>query len=843
MREAVWDCLVKARYVGLVALLLVSAAPLVFAETDDSADTENVDATQDVSDTAVTDIDALYPPEGDFTKNCVAPVALKVPQKDWTAWDGKSGAESPENMYEYAQFYMSGNDKIAANKITAHKLYNYVASTNNKRTLDAKIALARLGVGEDGQTASAEQIRAWANDALKARPLDAEKVLGALEERQENYTKAAEYYRSALKEGDPFSAFNLAKLHRGGKIPALDSEKPEQLIKLGQNMLFANLGKGDCTTLQSFGWLYSRSRAVPKNDEAALLWLEASIKANKDVSSMLQVADMYKAGLGTARDINKAVALWERAASMGSVRAMYVLGGIYEKGDGVALNLPKAIQWYEKAANLHQLRSIEKLATLYSDPMSGKQDPDKAFKWLSIASQHPDVDPAIWVKLGDAYAYGKGTPKNHSTAFSWYERAAKAGNTDGIFMLGEAYRYGRGVDQDIKRSLRFYRLAANLGNDDAIMLMAENYEKGIGVNPDSTKQRRWLERGVSVGNTSAQLELSKLLLSLPTNEDKQEAVSLIRKAAESGDKRSMVELSMLYQEGSLLEKSTDLARSWRERALLPGEKRPDALLALANAFIEGRVPGKTAKDAIPLLEKAVNNHNFAKAAYALGQLYHHGAPGVSVDLNKARTFYKIAAKENHAKSIEKLAETYMSQKPMSDAELRSAADYLEQASELGNAEAMRELGLLYVAGKGRPLNAQQGAFWLKRAANLGDLSAASELGELYLSGIGVERDQKEAIKYLTIAAEQGSPSAMRKLGRLYARGGAVENDPKTFILWMNKAAEAGDVSAMLEMANAYAAGFGVQESQERAVYWLEKAAGLGNEDAKQQLAVIEKKKD
>lgn len=829
MWQGITHCLVSTRITcATVALFLGMSGVAVSAYAEEAA-------------TEVTDVEALYPPQGDFTKNCVAPPALAVPARDFSSWDGKSASESAETLFQYAEFYQIGNPQIPANKEISKKIYLNVANSSSPRAVEAKLALARLALG-DRQLISAEQIRNWATAGLQKRPRDAYKVLGTIEERQENFEKAAEYYRLALKEGEPYAAFSLAKLHRGGKIAALDNEKPEQLIKLGQNMLFTNLGKGDCSTLQSFAWLYSRSRAVPKNDEATLLWLEASIKANKDIPSILQAAEMYKAGLGTNRDMNRALKLWEQAASLGSARAMYTMAGIYEKGDGVAMNVPKAIQWYEKAAKSNHLKSIEALAKLYTDPESKNQNHAKAFQWLTIAAKHPEVDPALWVKLGDAYSFGEGVEKNHATAFTWYDRAAKAGNTDGIFRLGEAYRYGRGVDQDIKRSLRFYRLAANLGNDDAIMLMAENYQKGIGVPLDKSKQRRWLERGVSAGNPSAQLELSRLLLGLPEQQDKEEAVSLIRKAAESGDKRSMVELSMLYEQGSLLEKSNDLARSWRERALLPGEKKPDAMLALANAFIEGRVPGKTAEDAIPLLEKAINNHNFSKAAFALGQLYHRGGTGVEPDLNKAREYYKIAAMDNHAKSIEKLAETYLTQKPLTEEQLHSAADYLDQAAELGNSEAMRELGLLYVAGKGRPLDANKGAFWLKRAANLGDLSAASELGELYLNGIGVDKDPVEAIRYLKIAAEQGSPSAMRKLGRLYARGGAVESDPKNFIQWMSKAAEGGDIAAMLEMANAYAAGFGVQESQERAVYWLAKAAGLGNEDAKQQLAIIEKKK-
>lgn len=792
----------------------------------------------------VSNVPALYPPQSDFTKNCIAAKEVIVPAKDWSAWGGTAaGALPPKEMLDVGRFYLDGNAKVPSSRILARKIFMYVASTKTSYADRAKIELARMSLLEKPLFDYIEPIHNWASSTASRYPRESYRILGELEEAQEHYEKAAEYYRKALKEGDGASSFDLAKFHRSNSIKAVAGEDPDQLVKLGQNVLLSNLGKGDCTTLYAFGMLYTRSRAVTRNEDAAVQWFEASIKGLHDRASILRAAELYKAGIGIPGDVGKAIGLWEDAANNGSTRAMQLLAEMYQKGDGVPADLDKSIFWYEKAASLYHLKSIEALAEIYTDPVYGHQNEKKAFKWLNDASQQPNVDPRIWVKLGDAYALGQGVDKSHEEAFKWYEKAAKAGNTEGIFRLGEAYRYGLGAGQDIKRSLRFYRLAANLGNDDAIMMMAENYEKGIGVKADEAKRRRWLERGAAGGNSAAQLDLARMLLLQPSKKDKDQAIALLKKASEAGDKRSMVELSLLYQDGTVLEKNEDLSRSWRERAMLPGEKRAEALVELANAMVDGRLYGRTSRDAIPLLEKAVNVHNYDKAAYALGKLYQDGSSDIPVDIEKARSYYEIAARQHNPKALEKLAGSYLKAPEATEEDRKKAIDYYRQAADFGSPEAMRELGMMYLSGKGLPLDAKWGATLLQRAANLGDLGASSELGELYLSGIGVGKDEKRAVEYLTLAANQGSASAMRKLARLYARGIAVEHDPKNFIAWMNKAAEAGDQSAMLEMANAYAAGYGVQESQERAVFWLKKASALGNAQAQQQLMVIEKNKD
>ncbi len=50
-------------------------------------------------------------------------------------------------------------------------------------------------------------------------------------------------------------------------------------------------------------------------------------------------------------DYRRAIALWEKAAGLGNVKAMVGLGGLYYRGAGVAKSHQEAEYWYKKAAH------------------------------------------------------------------------------------------------------------------------------------------------------------------------------------------------------------------------------------------------------------------------------------------------------------------------------------------------------------------------------------------------------------------------------------------------------------------------------------------------------------
>ena len=68
--------------------------------------------------------------------------------------------------------------------------------------------------------------------------------------------------------------------------------------------------------------------------------------------------------LGGADDLKEAVRAYRRAARLGSAEACFVLGDMYEAGLGVAKNVEKACDWYKRASVAGHRRAKGKLTRL-----------------------------------------------------------------------------------------------------------------------------------------------------------------------------------------------------------------------------------------------------------------------------------------------------------------------------------------------------------------------------------------------------------------------------------------------------------------------------------------------
>ena len=126
------------------------------------------------------------------------------------------------------------------------------------------------------------------------------------------------------------------------------------------------------------------------------------------------------------------------------------------------------------------------------------------------ATQPSPVDPALLAKanagdasaqvqVGDAYAAGKGVPRearqlaaDYKQAAEWYRKAADQGNIVAQIHLGDLYRDGRGVARDMAQAVVCYRKAAELGDAGAQGTLGLLYSVGMGVERDDVEAYYWL---------------------------------------------------------------------------------------------------------------------------------------------------------------------------------------------------------------------------------------------------------------------------------------------------------------------------------------------------------------
>ena len=68
---------------------------------------------------------------------------------------------------------------------------------------------------------------------------------------------------------------------------------------------------------------------------------------------------------------------------------------------------------------------------------------------------------------------GRGVPKNQKQAFSWFTKAAKAGNASGQFNVGISYLNGYGTSKDRSKALDWFQNAVAQGHEHAIEAMKQ----------------------------------------------------------------------------------------------------------------------------------------------------------------------------------------------------------------------------------------------------------------------------------------------------------------------------------------------------------------------------------
>lgn len=245
-------------------------------------------------------------------------------------------------------------------------------------------------------------------------------------------------------------------------------------------------------------------------------------------------------------------------------------------------------------------------------------------------------------------------------------------------------RFGEIVDEAYGAFQRGYYLTAlelarpraEKGDGAAQTLIAEIYANGLGVRRDLQEAAKWYKKAAEQGIPDAQLQFALLLIEgTVVKPDPDRAFELMRKAAEAGRPLAQFNLAqMLTDQGRLNE-----AVQWYEKAA------------------EAKLPD---------------------AQYAMAQIYAEGVGGKPQNLEKARRWLELAAKNNFD-------------------------------------TAQLDFGTWLVEGRGGPVNFAEGFAWLKRAADAGNVAAWNRVAKLYRAGVGVDPDRVEAAAWYMRARQAG----------------------------------------------------------------------------------------
>lgn len=318
---------------------------------------------------------------------------------------------------------------------------------------------------------------------------------------QQDYEKAFEWFLKSAKEGNKFAQYSLGNLYYYGNGVERD---------LSQAFLWyqKSSSQGQPYASYSIAQMYNKGEYVTKNEDTAQRYYKSALSGFLQLESKNQTDDnlfykmgtMYKNGLGTDIDMDKAINYFMRSAELNNTNAKrtlaleyisgkhleldiekglemltecvdsgdtlscYKLGKIYFKGEIVYKDLNMAEKYFLKASQKENRYALYSLGTLYLE--KEKYSLDKAVEYFDKAVQYDEIKPYAEYSLAKIIL--DNNPYHDSEkAVSLLESAAME-NDWASFLLGRLYLYGTDdIQKDKEKALEWLELSAEQGNEYA----------------------------------------------------------------------------------------------------------------------------------------------------------------------------------------------------------------------------------------------------------------------------------------------------------------------------------------------------------------------------------------
>ncbi len=557
-----------------------------------------------------------------------------------------------------------------------------------------------------------------------------------------------------------------------------------------------------------------------------------------------------------------AVLYFERAASAGSVDAMYELGVLYLNGSNysnVRQDIGKAIEYFQIAADTNHTNSQFELGLIY---LNVKGNKELAEKYLKQAADCEHAAAAY--NLGLLY-YGN---DNRVSAMQYFKKASELGFVDARYHIGKILLIEHDLEQCRSEQCRSaasdavsnFLAASRMGHSSANYELGMIYKGGtIGIPRNVGLAIKYFS-AVSPGSyyyASSQFELG--LINLNGGNTSEEALTYFETAAKCGHISATYNLGLLHYENKkyelamrYLNKASELGSvdakyflahtcgakknalcepekvlpTYLEKAASMGHKGAmnefctiftdkckvteltkfqytvDIIWFFSHTFLGTSYKGHDCSVALHFCSEAAKQSD-ANAQWKLGDIYFQGGfVGVEVEAkNLAIDFYNAAAQQQQPDAMYKLAELY------AETNMTLSTQYFAQASALGSCDAKYKLGMLHI----RDSNIRAAIHYFTESGESGCLYAYYELGLIYLKGlhsiridVGTARDffEKASVAVDPVVAA----NAQFQLGLIYLNSewmGIPKNMDRA-LKYFEEADKLGNINATMQMGRIYA---------------------------------------
>ena len=323
---------------------------------------------------------------------------------------------------------------------------------------------------------------------------------------EQDHEKAFDWFLKSATEGNKFAQYSLANLYYYGN----DVERD-----LSQAFLWyqKSSSQGQPYASYAIAQMYNKGEYVCQSEEIAQRYYKDALSGFLKLESKDQADDnlyyklgyMFKKGLGTGIDMDKAIDYFKRSAEMNNKNGLYEYGKALLLGEHISQDKKKAVKLLEKAIKLENINAKRFLALEYISGEHLDQDIDKGFAMLTECADSGDNFACY--KLGKIYLKGDIVLQDLDKAEKYLLSAEDNEFTQyafgKLYLQKEKYDILKAVDCFEKSADKNVWSSYQLGR--LYLFGAEGLEK------DKTKAVEWLTKSANNGNEYAQNMLNNMV--------------------------------------------------------------------------------------------------------------------------------------------------------------------------------------------------------------------------------------------------------------------------------------------------------------------------------------------
>ena len=322
---------------------------------------------------------------------------------------------------------------------------------------------------------------------------------------EQDYQKAFEWFERSAKQKNKFAQFSLANLYYYGNGVEKD---------LSQAFLWyqKSSAQGQPYASYAVAQMYSKGEYVSQGGETAQRYYKAALSGFLELESMEQADDnlyyklgsMFKKGLGTDIDMDRAIDYFKRSAEMNNKNGLFEYGKALLIGEHIPQNTDSAVKLLEKAVKLKNSNAKRFLSLEYISGEHLEQDIEKGIALLTECADSGDVIASY--RLGKIYLQGEIMSQNLDKAEKYLLLAADNEYTQ--YALAKLYLQEE--KYDIQKAVNYFENCADKNHLASYQLGRIYLFGAAGLTKDKGQAIEWFTKSANDGNECAQAMLDNI---------------------------------------------------------------------------------------------------------------------------------------------------------------------------------------------------------------------------------------------------------------------------------------------------------------------------------------------